>query len=80
MNVTTCCKKNRATFWVSKCNRDRWIGAAIVPTKGGDEFAVAELNNELAILALRESAATALKLAGVIVKTTESALCDSQSN
>ena len=31
---------------VSKCNRDRWIGAAIVPTKGADEYAVAELKND----------------------------------
>ena len=81
---------------VRKCNRDRWIGAAIVPTKGADEYAVAELKNnvmcigfievlirsdiEPAILALKESAATALKLAGVNVKTEESALYDSQSN
>ena len=72
----------------SKCDRDRWIGAAIVPTKGADEYAVAELKNDVmcsgftevlirsdnepAILALKESAATALKLAGVAVKTEES--------
>ena len=72
------------------------IGAAIVPTKGADEYAVAELKNvvicsgftevlvrsddELGILALKESAATALKLAGVNVKIEESALYDSQSN
>ena len=81
---------------MSKCNRDRWIGAAIVPTKGADEYAVAELKNnvicsgftdvlvrsdsEPAILALKESAATALKLAGVNVKAEESALYDSQGN
>ena len=81
---------------MSKCNRDRWIGAAIVPTKGADEYAVAELKNDVicsgftdvltrldnepAILALKESAATAFKLAGVNVKIEESALCDSQSN
>ena len=81
---------------LSKCNRDRWIGAAIVPTKGADEHAVAEFKNyvicsgftevlvrsgnESAILALKESAATALKLAGVNVKIEESALYDSQSN
>ena len=81
---------------VSKCNRDRWIGAAIVPTKGADEFAVAELKNDVigsgftevlirsddepAILAMKESAATALRLAGVNVKTEESALYDSQGN
>ena len=69
---------------MSKCNRDRWIGAAIVPTKGADEHAVAGLkndvicsgftevlgrsDNELGILVLRESAVTALKLAGVNVK------------
>ena len=78
---------------MSKYNRDRWIGAAIVPTEGADEYAVAELKNdcdiqwlhrgsrrvghERAILGLKESAATALKLAGV---HEESALCDSQSN
>ena len=80
---------------MSKCNRDRWIGAAIVPTKGADEYAVAELkkvicsgftevlvrsDNEPAILALKEQAVTALKLAGVSVKVEESALYDSQSN
>ena len=85
-----------APMLVSKCNRDRWIGAAIVPTKGADEYAVAELknnvmcigfaevlirsDNEPAILALKESAATALKLASLNVKTEESALYDSQSN
>ena len=85
-----------APILVSKCNRDRWIGAATVPTKGADEYAVAELkhdvicsgftevlirsDNELAILALKESAATALKVAGVNVKTEERAHCsDSQS-
>ena len=33
----------RTPIWVSKCNRDRWVGAAIVPTKGADEYAVVEL-------------------------------------
>ena len=86
----------RAPILVSKCNRDRWIGAAIVPTKGADEHAVAELKNDVmcsgstevlirsdnapAISALKESAATALKLAGVNVKIKESALYDSRSN
>ena len=96
MSVTTCCKRRRETpILVSKCNCDRWI-AAIVPTKGADEYAVAELKNDVigsgftevlvrsdnepAILALKESAATALKLAGVNVKTEESALHDSQRN
>ena len=77
---------------VSKCNRDRWIGAAIVPTKGADEYAVGELicsdftevlvrsDNEPGILALEESAVTALKLAGVNVKAEESAPYDPQSN
>ena len=37
-------------------------------------------DNELAILALKESAVTALKLAGVNVKADESALYDSESN
>ena len=85
-----------APILVSMCNRDRWTGAAIVPTKGADGHAVAELknvvigsgftdvlirsDNEPAILALKESAATALKLAGVNAKTEESALYDSQSN
>ena len=83
-----------ATILVSKCNR--WIGAAIVPTKGADEYAVAELKNDVvgsgftealirsdnepAILVVKESAATALRLASVNVKTEESALYDSQSN
>ena len=34
------------SIFVSKCNRDRWIGAAIVPTKGADKYAVAELKND----------------------------------
>ena len=71
-----------APILVSKRNRDRWIGAGIVPTKGADECAVAELKNDVfgsgftevlvrsdnepAILALKESPATALKLAGVV--------------
>ena len=85
-----------APILVSKCDRDRWIGAAIVPTKGADENAVAELKNDVmcsgftevlirsdnepSILALKESTATALKLAGVTIKTEESALYDSQSS
>ena len=32
---------------MSKCNRVRWIGAVIVPTKGADEYAVAELKNDV---------------------------------
>ena len=64
--------------------------------KGADEYAVAELkndaicsgftevlitsDNEPAFLALKESAATALKLVSVNVKIEESALYDSQSN
>ena len=60
-----------------------------MPTKGADEYAVAELkkdvicscftevlarsDNEPAILALKESTATALKVAGVTVKIEESA-------
>ena len=36
-----------APILVSKCDRDRWIGAAIVPTKGADEYAVAELKNDV---------------------------------
>ena len=85
-----------APILVSKCNPDREIGAAVVPTKGADECAVAELKNDVicsgftavlfrsdnepAILALKEPAATALKLAGVNVKIEENALYDSQSN
>ena len=36
-----------APILVSKCDRDRWIGAAIVPTKGADEYAIAELKNDV---------------------------------
>ena len=32
---------------MSKCNSDRWIGAAIVPTMGADEYAFAELKNDV---------------------------------
>ena len=80
-----------APIFVSKCDQHHWIGAASVPTKGADEFAVAELKNdvmcsggtevlirsgnELAILALKESAATALKFAGVNVKTKKRVHC-----
>ena len=83
----------KAPIMVSKCDRDRWIGAAIVPAKGADEYAVADLRNDVicsgftqvlvrsdnepAILALKESAATALKLAGGNVRTEKSALYDS---
>ena len=85
-----------APIWVSKSNRDRCTCAAIVPAKGADEYEVAELKNDVsgcgftevlvrsdnepAILALKESAATALKLRGVNVKMEESALYGSQSN
>ena len=71
-----------APILVSKCNRVRCTGAALVPTKGADAFAVAELKNDVmcsgftevlirsdnepAILGLKEQAATALKLAGVV--------------
>ena len=67
-----------------------------MPAKVADEHAITELENDVicsgftevlvrsdnepAILALKESAATVLKLAGVTVKTEESALYDSQSN
>ena len=77
-------KESGAPIWVSKCNRERWFGAAIVPPKGADEYAVAELKNDVmcsgftevlirsdnepAVLALEESAATALKWAGANVK------------
>ena len=85
-----------APILVSKCDLDRWIGAAIVPTKGADEYAVAELENDVMCsgftevlirsdnepsnLALKASTATALKLEGVTIKAEESALYDSQSN
>ena len=36
-------RETGAPILVSKCDRDPWIGAAIVPTKGADEYAVAEL-------------------------------------
>ena len=87
-----------APILVSNCDRDRWIGAAIVPTKakGAGQLTIAELNNDVsgcgfaeglvrsdnepATLAVKESTATALKLAGVTVKIEKSALYDSQSN
>ena len=85
-----------APILASKCDRDRWIGAAIVPTKGADEYAIAELKNDVmcsgftevlvksdnepSILALKESTATALKLAGGTIMAEENALYDSQSN
>ena len=78
---------------VSKCDHDRWIGAAIVPTKGADEKAIARLkddvsstgfaevlvksDNEPDIFALKESTKTALKMAGLTVNIDESALYDS---
>ena len=71
-----------APILVSKCNRDRWIGATVVATKGADEYAVAEpqndvtcsgftevlvrSDNEPAILALKETAVTALNLACLV--------------
>ena len=82
-----------APILVSNCNRDLWVGAATVPTKGADEYAVAELKNDVASQRFssgkttsrrfwlrRKSTATALKLASVNVKIEENALCDSQSN
>ena len=79
-----------APVLVSKCDRDRRIGAAIVTTKGANECAIAELknnvvgsgfpevlvrsDNEPAVMALKESATTASKLAGVTVLT-ERVLC-----
>ena len=47
MIVTTRCEKREPRSWLGKCDRDRWIGAAIVPTKGADEYAVAELKNDV---------------------------------
>ena len=82
-----------APILVSKCDRDRWIGAVIVPTSGADEYFIAELKNDVtysgftevlirsdnepAILFLKESTATSLKFADVSVKMEESALYDS---
>ena len=37
----------RAPIWASECDRDRWTGAAIVPTKGANQYAIAELKNWL---------------------------------
>ena len=92
----TSCRRRELPFGVSKCNRDRWIGAAIVPTESADEYATAELKNDVsgsgfpevlvrsdsepAILALKESTASALKLAGVNVTIEESSLYASQSH
>ena len=36
-----------APILVGKCDRDRWIGAAMVSTKGADEYAIAELKNDV---------------------------------
>ena len=36
-----------APILVSKCNRDHWIGAAVVPTKGADEERGSELKNDV---------------------------------
>ena len=36
-----------APMWVGKCDRDRRIGAAIVPTRGADEFVIAEFKNDV---------------------------------
>ena len=82
MIVMTRCEKREPRS--CKCDRDRLIGAAIVLTKGADEYAVAELkndemcngftevlvrcDNESSILALKEYTATTLKLAGVTIK------------
>ena len=70
------------------CDRDRWIGAAIVPTKVANEYAIAELQERCDLQWLHrgrrqvgqragrpspESTATALQLAGVTVKAEESA-------
>ena len=69
-----------APILLSKCDRDRWIGAAIVPSEGAIEYVIAELKNDVSGSGLNESTATPLKLAGVTVKIEESALYDSQSN
>ena len=84
-----------APIRVSKCDPGRWIGAAIVPTKSANECASADLKtdvsgtrfaevvvkseNKPAVLDLAESTAGTFKLAGVTLKTEESALCESPS-
>ena len=40
-----------APILVSKRNRDRWIGAAFVQTKGADEYAVSEPKNDVCAVA-----------------------------
>ena len=84
-----------ALVFISKCDRDRWIGAAVVPARGANEYATADTknyvvgrrfaemvtsDNEPAVIAMKEAAATALKLTGLIVKIEERALCVSQSD
>ena len=70
------CRTAEAPILTCKCDRDRWIGAAIVPTKGANEYANAALKNDVAdsgfaevlvrsdnepeVLALKEAAATVL--------------------
>ena len=44
-----------APIFVSKCDRDHWFGAAIVPTQGADEYAIAELKNDVSGSALEGS-------------------------
>ena len=78
MNVTT------APILVSKCNRGRWNGALCqqrVQTElkndvicSGFTEVLVRSDKETAVLSLKESAATALTLAGATVKTEESAL------
>ena len=58
-----------ALVLVSKCNRDRWIGAASVPTKGADEYAVAELKNDVICSGFTE---------GVISDSVETGRCECQ--
>ena len=61
---------------ISKSNRDRWIGAAIVSKRGPTEVLVRS-DSEQAILVLKESSAAALR---VNVKKVEGALYASRSN
>ena len=50
-----------APILVSKCDRDRWIGAAIVPTNVADEHAVAGLKNDVICSGFKE-VTTSLRL------------------
>ena len=85
-----------APILCSRCTGDRWLGGALVPSKGVDEYAVGELKNDIlgsnsveyiirsdnepSILALKSRVATALRLEGMQAKLEESAAYDSRGN